>query len=457
MSAQDLVNQANVAFQSGDLDRTMDLLARVSQADTTAYASALMIMGRVYMRQGDLGEARAHFEASYEVKKNARTLFHLGEVLYQQGDRDAAEECFEKATMVDSTLTDAFIMLGVVRKEKGRAKEAIASFDRALKNDPKAMVARYQIAQVTFELGDLQRAAAQTHHVIQQAPQFAPAHLLMANITMRLGDYRQAAVAFCQVLDLSGPDHALYLSLGRTFAHLQDLTQSLKAFEAAYQMEPSSELACSAVARLAERMGNQEKAGEYYRLLLGHEGSVGMATEALERLGLPSDVPPAPREKGKKKAKGDAAPPPVVTFTPPKMLDKAGLPTAAPSRTGRIIGPASPTAPLNAARSAVSQRPSASTGFVSGAGRSRPTTPLDQVLDQINKFIDKTPLKGTIDAHLVGDQATTLVRRFGSILDKVRKERGEGDNPAPLQDNKPSVSRPVPPTAKPAPRPKDGR
>ncbi|MEB3187814.1 MAG: tetratricopeptide repeat protein [bacterium] len=451
MSAQDLVNQANHAFQAGDTGRAMDLLARVNQSDPAAYASALLLMGRIYMRQGDLQEARSHFEASYDVKKNARTLFHLGECLYQQGDRDAAEECFEKATQVDATLTDAFIMLGVVRKEGGRAKEAIASFDRALKNDPKAMVARYQIAQVTFELGDMQRAAAQTHHVIAQAPQFAPAHLLMANITMKLGDYRQAAVAFCKVLDISGPDHALYLSLGRAFAHLQDLPQSLLAFEAAFQMDPASELACSAVARLAERMGNLEKAGEYYRQLLAFEGSVGMATEALERLGLPTDVPPP---KTKKRGKGDPPPPP-VTFNPPKMLDKAGLPNTTPSRTGRIIGGASPTAPLNAARSA-NARTDAPQPFVPGAGRSRPTTPLDQVLDQINRIIDKTPLKGTVDAHLMGDHATTIVKRLGGLIDKVKKERGaEGTDTAPPPAAKPApASGPKPATP---PRRRDGR
>lgn len=451
MSAQDLVNQANNAFQAGDLERALDLLLRVNQSESGAYAAALMLMGRIYMRQGDLQEARSHFEASYDVKKNARTLFHLGECLYQLGDRDAAEECFERATQVDATLTDAFIMLGVVRKENGRPKEAIASFDRALKNDPKAMVARYQIAQVTFELGDMQRAAAQAHHVIAQAPQFAPAHLLMANITMKLGDYRQAAVAFCKVLDISGPDHALFLSLGRAFAHLQDLPQSLQAFEAAFQMDPTSELACSAVARLAERMGNLEKAGEYYRQLLSFEGSVGMATEALERLGLPTDVPPPPR--GKKKAKGDPTAP-QVTFNPPKMLDLAGLPNTTPSRTGRIIGGGTPTAPLNSPRPNPGKSDSAAP-FVPGGGRSRPTTPLDQVLDQINKFIDKTPLKGTVDAHVVGDQATTIVKRLGGLIDKVRKERGgEAPGPAPSRAAKPA---PVSPKGPSAPPRKEGR
>lgn len=435
MNNQELLAAAEKAFNTGDADRAIALLGGVNSGDPVLYSQALVIMGRSYMRKGDLDQAKLCIEEAYTIRKTARTLFYLGECLYHMRDFTGAEECLEAATVSDETLTDAYILLGVVRKDSGRLKEAIPCFDKALKNDPKAVVARYQLATVTYELGDLQRAAAQAHHVIQHANDFAPAHLLMANITLKLGDYRQAAVEFCRVLEVNGPDAAVYMSLGRAFAHLQDVPQAISAFEAAFQLDPENEHACSAVARLAERQGDREKAGEYFRRLMRFEGSQQLASEALERLGLPAEAPPstAPAKKGKKSAKGAQqaaaapAPTPAVRFQPPKMIDRSGLPTQLPNRhTGRLIG-ANGTNPLPqnpGNRPAPPPRRAAA-----------PTTPLDNLLDGINRFIDKTPLKGSLDvqemsamAKDVGAKANDMVNRIKSeIMSKV----GKGSGPLP--------------------------
>lgn len=429
MTSQEILAAGNAAFNAGDVDKAIALLGTVSADDPQIYGQALLLMGRCYLRNKQYDQAKLCLEESYNVRRHARTLFHLGECLYQAGDRTGAEQCLVSATAADDTLTDAWIMLGVVRKELGRPKDALPCFDRAVKNDPKAVVARFQIAQVTYELGDLQRAATQVHHVLQHADDFVPAHLLMANITLKLGDYRQAAVEFCRVLELSGPDATVYMSLGRAFAHLQDHAQAISAFEAAFQIEPDNEMACSAVARLAERQGDAKKAGEYFRKLLRFEGSKDMAVEALNRLGLPADAPPPPppakkSKKGKSSAgEAPAAKPkgPAVHFQPPKSIERAGLPTSVPTRnTGRLIGD-KPTGPLKAQAQApvpTPPRPPAS-----------PTTPLTNLLDGLEKIIDKTPLKGSFDKKAVGQIANNVVsqvnRVTGNLTDNVNRLKGD--------------------------------
>lgn len=427
MSSQELLAAGNAAFNSGDVDRAIAVLGTVSADDPQIYGQALLLMGRSYLRKKQFDQARLCLEESYNVRKHARTLFHLGECLYQSGDRHAAEQCLEAATQADETLTDAWIMLGVVRKEQGRPKDALPCFDRAVKNDPKAVVARFQIAQVTYELGDMQRAATQAHHVLQHADDFVPAHLLMANITLKLGDYRQAAVEFCRVLELSGPDAMVYMSLGRAFAHLQDYPQAVSAFEAAFELEPDNEMACSAVARLAERQGDTQKAGDYFRRLLRFEGSKDMAAEALNRLGLPADAPPPPApakkpKKGKGKAEEAQAPAarpkgPAVRFQPPKSIDKAGLPSTVPTRsTGRLIGEKT-AAPARPQAQAPAPRVSAS-----------PTTPLDNMLDGLEKILDRTPLKGSFDKSAVGKMANSMLSKVnqvtGNLTDNVNRVTG---------------------------------
>lgn len=435
MTNQELFSAANAAFNAGDVDRTIATLGSVGSQDGNLYSQSLVLMGRAYGRKRDFEQARLCLEEAYKIRKSARTLFHLGECLYQSGDRLGAEECLEAATGAEETLTDAFILLGIVRKETGRLKEALPCFDRALKNDPKAVVARFQIAQVTYELGDLQRAAAQAHHVLQHADDFVPAHLLMANITLKLGDYRQAAVEFVRVIELGGADAGIYLSLGRAFAHLQDYDQAIQAFEAACQMDPSHEMACSAVARLAERRGNTQKAAEYYRKLMRFEASAQLASEALERLGLPSEPPAAGSKKGKKKAAAAPVSAPATHFQAPKMIDRASLPSNLPNRaTGRLIG-TNQTAPLSRhVESPPAQRPRAT---------SAPTTPLDNLLEGINRMIDRSPLKGSLDPKAMGDLASAassaLQRVKADLLSRVpRKE-------APSAPSRPAPNRPEPP------------
>lgn len=411
MTNQEILKAGHAAFEAGDDATAIATLSRITAKDPAAYAQALLLLGRAYARAKQLDQARICFEESYNTRQSARTLYHLGECLYQMGDREGAESCLSNAAQSDETLTDAYILLGVVRKEAGRYKEAVPCFDKALKNDPKAVVARYQIAQVAFELGDMQRAAAQAHLVLQHSEGFAPAHLLLANLTLKLGDYRQAAVEFCRVLELNGPDAAIYMSLGRAFAHLHDLPQAIQAFEASIEMDPGNELACSAVARLAERHGDKETAGKYFRMLLRFPNSAQLAGEALVRLGLSVEAPPAPKpeKKGKKGAKPAAAPKPkgpAVSFSPPKMIDRAALPKSLPTQApGRVIG-ASKTAPLG-------KSPTSASGPLPPRPlpqQAPPTTPLDTLFDGLNRLIDKTPLKDAIDLSGVQDKANAMVR-----------------------------------------------
>lgn len=411
MTNQEILRAGQAAFDAGDDATATATLSRITAKDPAAYAQALLLLGRSYSRTKQMDQARFCFEESYNTRQSARTLYHLGECLYQMGDREGAESCLANAAQSDETLTDAYILLGVVRKEAGRYKEAVPCFDKALKNDPKAIVARYQIAQVAFELGDMQRAAAQAHLVLQHSDEFAPAHMLLANITLKLGDYRQAAVEFCRVLELNGPDASIYMSLGRAFAHLHDMPQAIQAFEACIEMDPTNELAMSAVARLAERHGDKETAGKYFRMLLRFPNSAQLAGEALVRLGLPVEAPPAPKpekkpKKGTKAAASASAPKrPAVSFSPPQMINRTALPKSLPTQAGRVIG-ASKTAPLG-------KTPTSNSGPLPPRPLpmpTQPTTPLDNLFDGLNRLIDKTPLKDAIDLSGVQETANAVVR-----------------------------------------------
>lgn len=429
MSNQEILAAANAAFNAGDVERTIATVSQISPEDPQAYSQGLLLLGRAMMRKKKFEDARRYLEESYSVRKNARTLFHLGECYYQAGDREHAEECLVAAAQHDDTLTDAHILLGIVCREAGRPKDAIASFDRALKNDPKAVVARYQLAHVAYELGDMQRAAAQLHHVLQHADDFVPAHLLLANITIKHGDYRQAVVEFCRVLELSGPDPAVYMSLGRAFAHLQDFKQALMAFEAVFHMNPENEQACSAAARLAERLGEKDKAVLFYKHMLLFEGSKELATEALKRFGVAAEAPP------KTKRKGAAAPMKAVEFQPPKMIDMTGLPSSLPAHnTGRLIT-ANGTQPLNNRQQGVPQQQAAQPVRKQPPA---PTTPLDNLFDGLNKIIDKTPLKGQIDLQGMNDMANTMVNRFKSeVLSKVQRPGAAAPSQTPARPPQP--------------------
>lgn len=345
-NSRELVRAGQEHYKAQQYDQAIEVLSQVANDDPAVFAQALAVIGRCHTRKANYEMAQEALSLSNKMSPSPLTEYFLGECHYYAGDFVTAEERLEAAVAQDTKITDAYILLGTMRRNAGNLDGAILAFNLALRNDPKAIAARFQLAQAAYDLGDLQRATSQAFMIVQQKEDFAPVHLLLGHCALRLNDFRQAAYEYCRVLQLSEPTLEIYEGLGRAFANLKDFEQALKAFEAVITLDPDHEMSYVAGARLAERIGDVDRARRFWTEAVRFPKYQQMATDSLAKLGATAPPPelPAAKKKGAKGAKPAAAKPTVSAgelprdFVPPQQIDRSAIPQRSNSSM--------PTAPL---------------------------------------------------------------------------------------------------------------
>lgn len=371
-TSEDPLQLGMALFQEQRMAEAIQVLSQVSPKEPRRYAEALVYLGRAYSKQRDFQKAAELLEEAYERNPQATTQYYLAEALVQVNRKSEAFDLLEEATQRDSSLTDAFIHLGILKEERGLLVEAIQCFEKALVNDSKAVVARYRLAKIAFDKGDLKRAATQAYLVHQIAGNYPPVHKLMGSIALALGDHRQAAVELCRVVELGEGDTEVFQRLGKAFANIGDLPQALMAFEQSIKRNPNQPQLVQVAARLAQRLEDYPRAAAYYFILLDDPNFGEMAKAALAKLEAqiaaapPPPVAEEPPAKGKAGLKGKVAPtkltkpkasiaaptpggeakhilpdiPENPRFSPPKILEKKTEPLGAPATGSKFVGEA---------------------------------------------------------------------------------------------------------------------
>lgn len=406
---KELLRAGTEHYRAQAYDEAIATLSGISNDDPTVFGQALAVMGRSFTRKGSYDKALEALNLSNKVAPSALTEYYIGECYYHQGDLASAEERLEAAVALDAKITDAYILLGTMRRNAGNLDGAILAFNLALRNDPKAIAARFQLAQAAYDLGDLQRATSQAFMIVQQNEQFAPVHLLLGHCALRLNDFRQAAYEYCRVLQLSEPTLEVYEGLGRAFANLKDFEQALRAFEAVITLDADHEMSYVAGARLAERMGDAERAKRFWTAAVRFPKYTQMATDALAKLG--AEAPAAQAPASGKKGKGKAAPRPVAKpavtelprdFVPPPSIDRSALPQQRQSSM--------PTAPLT----------THAAGTLSLASRQpAKTQPLPRLQEPVPSYEPEKP--GLKAAFSLDGLLNSAAGVFSSWMAKARK------------------------------------
>ena len=85
---------------------------------------------------------------------------NLGRLFAENGDAEAATECFPTALKLDPTDATAIYNMGVVAQDAGREPEAIDLYPRALDLEPSLAEAHYNLATLFDQRGDSQRRSA---------------------------------------------------------------------------------------------------------------------------------------------------------------------------------------------------------------------------------------------------------------------------------------------------------
>ena len=158
--------------------------------------------GTQAMRRGDLQEALLAFqEADAALPNDSITLFNLGMVLIELGDKARAEERMRSAIEFDPDYREPHFNLALILAERNDLRGAERHFRRATEIDPEDLEARVRLAEVLSRLDSLNEAIELLEEVLAIDQALPMAQLALGAAHQAAGDRQAARTALLNVLE----------------------------------------------------------------------------------------------------------------------------------------------------------------------------------------------------------------------------------------------------------------
>jgi lipopolysaccharide biosynthesis regulator YciM len=194
-------------------------LARL-HADVRDHAAALKAERRV-----------ARLEGRDSGPSEAALLVEMAEAAHAEGRTADARRAVKRALRRDPASVPAWVQLGVLEAELGRAKAALAAWRRVPEIDARSGPQVYPRLAATFAaLGRPREQEALLHAVLEQVPDDVGARLALARALATRGETEPALVELRRVLERE-PDHLeAHHELGRILIAARREHDALRAY-----------------------------------------------------------------------------------------------------------------------------------------------------------------------------------------------------------------------------------
>ncbi|MBI2504364.1 MAG: tetratricopeptide repeat protein [Candidatus Latescibacteria bacterium] len=174
-----------------------------------------------YKHEGRDEEALVQLRKALQLKPDyADAWAELGNLLFDQGDGQGAEEAYTQALRFNPSLEGVHYNLGNVAQGRGEWEAAIAHYQDALRCNPRYAEARNNMGQAFEAQGRRIEALAEYRQALALNPELAQAWYNLAVALEREGEAQEAGAAYrrCRTLLLADPEYqenALYQEFAR--------------------------------------------------------------------------------------------------------------------------------------------------------------------------------------------------------------------------------------------------
>lgn len=175
-----------------------------------------------------------HYKKSLEIYPDyIVSNNNLGSIYFTfRGDYRSALFYFKKAVLLDSNYLEAYYNLAYSYEKLGWADSAVFFFEKALIVKPSYKPAYDRLFPLYFSSGEYDRAI---------------------DLNLRAAS------------NMPGLSALYFVNTGNVFSAKKDTLQALNYFIKAFEQEPANKDLCLHIAKIYEKIRNDEKAGEYFR------------------------------------------------------------------------------------------------------------------------------------------------------------------------------------------------
>ncbi len=207
------------------------------------HADAHTNLGRVLARYGRWDEAIAQFRRVLEITDAPPAHYNLGVILAGRGHPDEALAHYRRAVELDPDFAEAHCSLGVILAGRGRFDEALAHYQRAVELDPDYAEARCNLGRAFARLGRFDEALAQYQKAVELKPNLAEAHDILGDAFLRSGRLDEAIAQYRKALKIR-PDYAIvHCNLGNVLERLGRFDEAIAHYQKAAEIKPDDVVA----------------------------------------------------------------------------------------------------------------------------------------------------------------------------------------------------------------------
>lgn len=242
---EDLMQEAIQADQSGDYDKAIALLGKVTamKAKDKVLAEANYRLGQFYLERGKSEEAVGSFKIARELKYPDAER-QLGIAYHKMGNLDEAEAVFKQQLASNPNNTDMMYRLGKVYLDKGMLNDAGQLFRQSLQISPGNAAAHNGLANLYYLQRRLDEAMAEYSTALQLDPNLSEANLDLGNAYFAKGEFAQAAEYFQKYTRLAPKDAAGYFMYAKSLQSQRDealLPEAIAAAVASLKLETEND------------------------------------------------------------------------------------------------------------------------------------------------------------------------------------------------------------------------
>jgi tetratricopeptide (TPR) repeat protein len=181
-------------YQSrGELQSALRDLRRAVELDPTA-PQPLELSGDVNAALGRHERAAEDYEASLALdERNARVLYKLGLARYRAGGGAAAVAPLRQAAALDSSMGEAFYLLGLALRDEDQLADARAALDEVLKRAPAHAAAHEALSEVYALAGNAAKSIDHLETLAALEPS-RPERLVAVGLAQAAAGRQDAAV-----------------------------------------------------------------------------------------------------------------------------------------------------------------------------------------------------------------------------------------------------------------------
>jgi len=220
-----------VAYQTGDYQRSADLIARaikLSPRQVALYNNR----GLALERLGQLEAAVANYDQAIEFEPaGANAWVNRGNALRRLGRLEAAVANYDRAIALNGISATAYLNRGSALRELHQLEAALASYDKAIELAPNTSAAWYNRANALTELGELEAAvAAYNRAIVLQSPR-AEVLVNLAVALKELNRLDEAVATYDQALAIEPAHAAAAWNKARALLLIGDFEHGWKLYE----------------------------------------------------------------------------------------------------------------------------------------------------------------------------------------------------------------------------------